>query len=168
TTVVSSTSMKVANITATATIQGLTVLCSAITLPCVNRAGHRQTGPELMLRIGIRLEHELHRYPLHHLYVVAGRVLGGKQTESRAGSGRNAVHVRLKLPAAERINRDLRLLPHPHVAQLRLFVISGHPKVVQLHDREEWLTRLHDLPDFDRLLADDTVRGGNHRGVTQI
>src|SRR5205085_10179914 len=58
TTVVSSTSMKVPNITAIATIQGLTLPCSVIdyqppttNLFCIHLRGHRHAWPQYLLRV---------------------------------------------------------------------------------------------------------------------
>src|SRR3954467_12647162 len=66
TTVVSRTSMKVANMTAIATIQGLTTLCSAATvLLGIDRRRDRHAGAQPMVGILARVEDDLHRHALN-------------------------------------------------------------------------------------------------------
>src|SRR5947207_8770950 len=74
TTVVSSTSMKVANITDTAMIQGLTCFASVMSLR-VHRRHDGHAGAEAVFRILSGVEHDFHRHALHHLHEVAGGVL---------------------------------------------------------------------------------------------
>src|SRR6185295_19586060 len=101
TTVVSSTSMNVANMTAIATIHGLTVGCSdAMRLLRVDRRTDRHAGTQLVLGILTRLEHDLHGHALHDLDVVARGVLWWKEAELGAGRGGKAVDVPVELPSA--------------------------------------------------------------------
>ena len=101
TTVVSSTSMKVANITAIATIHGLTVFGEGSTrrsrgcLLDPHGRRHRHARPQQVLRILTLLEHDLHRHALHDLDEVAGGVLRRQQAEAGAGCGGDAVDVPL-------------------------------------------------------------------------
>src|SRR5215213_10268011 len=86
TTVVSSTSMKVANITAMATIHGLTCLWSEdmvgeLRLLRIYRRRDRHARPQQALLMLTRVEHDLHGHALHDLDEVAGRVLRRQQAE---------------------------------------------------------------------------------------
>src|SRR3954465_5590582 len=86
TTVVSSTSMNVANITAMATIHGLIWRGSPdmewVGLFCEHRGCDRKTRPELVFRISTALEHQFHGNALHHFHEIAGGIFGRQQTES--------------------------------------------------------------------------------------
>src|SRR5439155_21779618 len=138
---VSSTSMKVANITEMATIQGLTWRDSLTSPPInhksfrVHRRHNRHAGPQQMLRILPRLEHDLHRHALDNLHVVPSRVLARQQAEPRAGGRRNAVDVTLELLAAVRIHLDGGPLAGPHGGELRLLEVRGDPDVLEWNER---------------------------------
>src|SRR4051812_36620464 len=82
TTVVSSTSMKVANITETAMIRGLTTFGVLMALFGIDRRDHGHAGAQPMLWILPGVEHDLHRHPLDHFDEVAGGVLRGQQAEA--------------------------------------------------------------------------------------
>src|SRR5690349_3504921 len=76
TTVVSSTSMNVANMTAIATIHGLTRRCSVIGRSArVNSGRHGHAGAQQVLCILSFIEHDLHRHSLHNLDEIAGGVV---------------------------------------------------------------------------------------------
>src|SRR4029453_13370168 len=155
TTVVSGTSMKVANMTATATIHGLTCLCSAdIALLRVDGGKHRHSWAEEMLRILAGIEHDLHGPALAHLHIVAGGVLRGGQAELCPGRGSDAIDVPHELAAAERIDFDLGVLAGSHVPQLRFLEVRDDPHVAERHQGHQRLTGLYDLPDFDCFPAD--------------
>ena len=80
--------MKVANITAMATIHGLTWRCSAdMGLLQVHRREHGHARAEQVLRILTRIEHDLHRHALDDLDVVPGRVFRREQAEAGPGGG---------------------------------------------------------------------------------
>src|ERR1051326_7592793 len=85
------------------------------------------------------VENYLHGHTLHDLYVVAGRVLRRQQTEARAGSGLNAVDMSFENFIRIRIDGDLGGLTWPHVSDLVLFEIRGHPHVTR-YDRHQWLS----------------------------
>src|SRR5471030_2189979 len=93
TTVVSSTSMKVANITATAMIHGLMCRCcsSAIPLSRIDRGCHRHSRPQEMIRILSHVQHDLDRHALDNFHEISGRVFRRQQAEPRAGGGRDTV-----------------------------------------------------------------------------
>ena len=105
TTVVSSTSMKVANITEIAMSQGLIdergsmirEITSSIILYFlvfrIHRRRHRHARPQQMLGILTRVEHDLHGHALHDLHEVAGRVFRRQQAEARAGRAGDAVDL---------------------------------------------------------------------------
>ena len=103
TTVVSSTSMKVANITAIATIQGLTFPCSVtghvlLSLPChvstsYNGRRHGHAGTQDVLVVLPRVEKDLHGHALDDLDVVAGGVVRRQQAEARAGRRRRCCRL---------------------------------------------------------------------------
>src|SRR5205085_1812666 len=61
------------------------------------------------------VEHELHRHALHHLDVVARRVLSGQQTEGCTGAWLDAVDMALEGPAGIGVDRQLDVLARPHV-----------------------------------------------------
>ena len=109
TTVVSSTSMNVANMTAIATIHGLTCGCSAERRSSRDRVDvgdDRHAGTQAVIGILAGFEHDLDRHALHDLHVVAGGVFGRQQAELRAGRGGDAVDVALERAAAERVDVD--------------------------------------------------------------
>src|SRR5258708_4514797 len=149
TTVVSSTSMKVPNITATAMIQGLTSRprgerdVKGGSLPSFREDGgdHGHARPKAVLLVLARLEDDLHRQPLHDLDVVPGRVLGGEEAEARASGGGDAVHVAAVLPPAVGVHQDHRGLARTHGPELALLEVGGDPNVVQGHGREHALNR---------------------------
>src|SRR5262245_16599982 len=118
TTVVSSTSMKVANITEMAMIQGLTSLPSLTGLSRVHRGERRHAGPEAVLGILAGIECDANGYALHHLHEVAGRVFWRKDAEPRAGCPGDALDLALERAAAVGIDFDVGPLPRPHVRQL--------------------------------------------------
>ena len=74
-------------------------------------------------------------------YVVAGGILGRKQTEERAGRAGDAVHMAFQ-SLAGRIHMDFGSLADSHVSELRLFEIGGDPHFIERHDGEELLAGL--------------------------
>src|SRR5262245_56642625 len=158
TTVVSSTSMKVTNITTIATIQGLTGLDT--TLLGIHSRRHRHARPEHVLRILTGVEHDLHRHALHHFHEVAARVLRREQAEPRACRRRDAVDLPSEAAASVRINVDLGPLTGSHVLELRLLEVGGHPDLFERNDRHHRLTGLDNLTGLHRLSADDALHGG--------
>src|SRR6516162_2902862 len=90
----SSTSMKAAKPTVTATSHGLNLLGTPV---CTDRIGallshphtrhDRHPGAQREMRIGRRVEDDLDRHALYHLDVVPGSILRRQQVESGAASG---------------------------------------------------------------------------------
>src|SRR5579864_9247164 len=98
TTVVSRTSMNVANITEMTMIHGLIsgtdVFCSAIiVLFHRNLRNHRHAGPQHMFRIFSCIEKQLYWNALNNLDVVPGGIFRRQQAEFGAGRRRDTVHV---------------------------------------------------------------------------
>src|SRR3954469_14147476 len=100
TTVVSSTSMKVANITDTAMSHGLICFTGADISLRVHRGNDRHPGAQLAIRILPGVEHDLHRDALNDFDEIAGRIFRRQQAEARAGCGRDALHVSVEFLAA--------------------------------------------------------------------
>ena len=101
---VSSTTMKVAIETTTATSQGLRSPAAerlgpsragAWSLIALSRRHDRHAGAEL--HVGRLVEHDLDRYALHDLDVIAGRVFGRQQAERGAAAGLDAVDVTMEI-----------------------------------------------------------------------
>src|SRR6188472_2300842 len=125
TTVVSRTSMKVANITAMATIHGLTWRCSAdMGLLQVHRREHGHARAEQVLRILTRIEHDLHRHALDDLDVVPGRVFRREQAEAGPGGGGQAVDLALEDSPAECVHLDGGPLAVAHLGELGLLEVG--------------------------------------------
>src|SRR5580765_4428779 len=114
----------------------------------------RHARAQAVVGILSRFKHDLHRHALHHLDVIARRILGWKQAELRAGRRREAVDAPFEL-AIQPVNADRDRLPRLHPSELRFLEVGRDPDVFQRHERKEWLSWLHDLTDFDRLATDD-------------
>src|SRR5262245_2935767 len=56
-----------------------------------------------------------------------------------------------------RVHFDDGRLTGTHVLELRLLEVCGYPDLFQRDDGHQWLARLYDLTDFDRLLADNAA-----------
>src|SRR5262245_58995896 len=125
TTVVSRTSMKVANITEMAMIHGLTVFIAdwrswivdwEVLFPKstiqyskssrIDSRDDRHAGAEMAVRILTGVEHDLHRNALHDLHEIPGGVFRRQQAEARAGGRRDAVHVAVEGLASVRVHLD--------------------------------------------------------------
>src|SRR5256885_12458985 len=98
--------------------------------PNFDRRHGRHPRRRPVLRVDLILfEDNLHRTPLDHLNVTAGRVLGWKQTEARARSSLNAVDMPTKSLVGVGIDFDLDGLAGLHFADLAFFEIRGHPDI---------------------------------------
>src|SRR5437016_158012 len=178
TTVVSSTSMKVPNITAIATIQGLTCRCSLViarvyyppttNLFRVDLRCNGHAGAQHLLRVLLLVDRDADRHALDNLHEVAGRVFRWQQAEARSGRRREALDVRLEVMAAVGINFNHGGLSRTHVFQLRLLEIRGDPHFLERNDGHQRLSWLHDLPKLDALPADDPSRRRLDRRVFEI
>src|SRR6185295_1165096 len=174
TTVVSKTSIKVPNITATAIIQGLTwgmdELCCSITLPLLHSDfdQHRHAGPELALDLLAFIENNFHRNALHHFHVITGGVFRRQQAESCARSVSNAVHMPLENAASVCVHRDTRGLAGMHLCELSLLKIRDYPNIFLRNERHQRLPRLQDLTGFNGLLAHHSRHRSFDAGVFEI
>src|SRR5260370_11683758 len=156
---VSSTSMNVASVTVTAITHGLIVRSGSLSVArslflialesrsqSVLRTtalfrilnswlirNHRRvyvhSRPQHRLLLRNRVQHDLHRYALHYLYVIAGRVFRRQQAQHGSRRARNRVHAPAKrLPV--RVHLHFRFLTGLHISQLLLLEIRGHPYVL--------------------------------------
>src|SRR5262252_4545298 len=166
TTLVSSTSMKVASITEMAMIHGLMFGCSSAMAskpsalvspsPYLSRKDRWFSGesrPQQPLGILIGIQHDLDRHALHHLDEVPSRVFRRQQREPGAGGAGDAVDFAGEFLAADRVDLHGRPLARTHVLQLRLLEVRDDPHLVQRHDRHQRLARLDDLSWLDALSA---------------
>src|SRR5215468_9406988 len=155
TTLVSSTSMKVASITEMAMIHGLMFGCSSAMAskpsalvspsPYLSRKDRWFSGesrPQQPLGILIGIQHDLDRHALHHLDEVPSRVFRRQQREPGAGGAGDAVDFAGEFLAADRVDLHGRPLARTHVLQLRLLEVRDDPHLVQRHDRHQRLARL--------------------------
>src|SRR5262245_28397330 len=169
TTVVSSTSMKVPNITAIATIHGLMWRCSVMAdLPCIYLSGHRHTRPQQLFCVLLLVDGDANGDTLNHLHEVPCRVLGRQQAEARSRRGGEALDVPLEIAAAVGVDLDDGRLPGAHVFQLRLLEIRGDPDVFERDHGHEWLARLNHLTDLHGLFADDAAHRRADSRVLEI
>src|SRR5258708_30878768 len=91
----------------------------------------RHSGMQQMLGVLARIELDSHRQALYHLYVVAGRVLGGQQAEAitaRAGQVPDVAPV----ITGEGVDVDADFLAATHQGEVRLLEIRGHPDLLRL------------------------------------
>src|SRR2546425_10052917 len=173
TTVVSRTSMNVANITEMTMIQGLIggtdVFCSVILLSLhLHLRHHRHAGPKLMCGIFSLIKNQLDGNSLNDLDVIPGGVLGRQQTELCACRRRYAVDVDFVYPSAICIDRYGSRLSRMHLGQLRLLEISSDPDIFQRNDRHQRLAGLNNLSQFYGLFADCSRNRRLNSGVFQI
>src|SRR6202795_5156507 len=130
---------------------------------------HRHPRTQFMPLVLARLEHDLHRYALHDLDVVAGGVFGRQQAEARStGAG-----DRIDMPfvgLASRLDRDLRRQPRLHLLKLRLFEVSRNPqvRVIERDYLHHFLPGLHVLTNLDGAVADGSADGSSHLGVHEV
>src|SRR5947209_17677162 len=110
-----------------------------------------------MLRILTRIQHDFHRYALDDLHEVAGRIFRRQQAEARAGRAGDAVDPALVLAAAVRVDVDSRVLTGAHVPQLCFLEVRRHPHVIDVDNREQRLTGLHDLARIDAFSRHDAA-----------
>src|SRR3954453_9112633 len=175
TTVVSSPSMKVPNITAIAMIHGLITGCSARSAKLLvafrlipdthgRHDGHSWTKD--VLRILVLFEDDLHRDALHNFYVISSRVLRWQKAESSTRCTPKAVDVPVKI-MIEGVDMDFYRLANTHLLKLGFFEICSYVNVVEVHKCRERLARLYYLTYFYRPLTDDSVCWSNNCGVLQ-
>src|ERR1700691_1773344 len=108
-----------------------------------------------------------HRQSLHNLDVVAGGVFWRQQALHFAGRPRHAFDV-ARVVASESVDVNGYRLAAMHSAQLRLAKISSNHDVVKGLDREQLLSWLQALADFNGLVADDSSGRGDYVRITQV
>src|SRR6266851_7146797 len=109
-----------------------------------------------MLGILAAVELDSHRQALHHLYVVASRVLGGQEAEAIAARARQVPDIAIVV-AAEGVDVDGDLLATMHPRELRLFEIRGHPDLVRLSHEHQRLSGFDSRAPLRRSSAGDAV-----------
>src|SRR6266851_3337288 len=120
-----------------------------------------------MLGILAAVELDSHRQALHHLYVVASRVLGGQEAEAIATRARQIPDIAIVV-AAEGVDVDGDLLATMHPRELRLLEIRGHPDLVGLSHEHQRLSRFDSGAKLDGTSADDAVGGSINFCVTEV
>src|SRR5882672_1892512 len=194
---VSSTSMNVASVTVMAITQGLIVPSGirsfarilfriALETPALTVSTYYRCNPylysalirnhrrvhvhprpqnRLLRRNGV--QHDLHGNPLHHFHVIPRRVFRRQQAQHRTRRPRDRIHMPAeRLPI--RIHLHFGLLSGLHIPQLRLFEICRHPHVVQWHNHQQPLPRLHDLSRLHLLVRRNSVHRRRNFRVAQI
>ena len=128
----------------------------------------RQAGPERDLFQHVLGEGDAHRDALNDLGEVAGRVVRRQQRELRAGGRGNRRHHALDHPPVERVDGDVDLLPGLNVGELSLLEVRVDVGVVDRHERHQPRSRLHEVSDLGRLVADDPVERREHAGERKV
>src|SRR6266568_6415517 len=144
TTVVSSTSMKVLSITATAMIHGLTTGVASGRWFAMLFRKHRgldgEPGPQQMLGVLSGVKDDFDRHSLHHLDIIPGGVFRRQDAELFPGRCRDRVHAPLKFAPAERVHGEFGPLARPHVFELGLLEVRDDPDIFPRNDGEERLS----------------------------
>ena len=125
-------------------------------------------GPERDLFQHFLGERDAHRDPLDDLGEVAGRVVRRQQRELRAGGRGNRRHHALDHLAVERVDGDVDLLSRLDVRELGFLEIGVDVRSVERHKRHQPGSRLHEVSDLSRLVADGSVEGREHAGEGKI
>src|SRR5258708_7679531 len=171
---VSSTSMNVASVTVTAITQGLIVPDGILSLArilfrialgsqsllvlrttalfvslnsfliCNYRRIHVHSWPQHRFLLRGRIQHDLHRYPLHHLHVISRRVFRRQQAKHGSRRPGNRIHAPADCPSF-RTPLPFCSLPALLVPQLLLFEFPRPPPVLQRPTPQQPFPRLHDL-----------------------
>src|SRR5439155_13757271 len=172
TTVVSSTSMKVLSITATAMIQGLTTGAASGRWFAILFRKHRglggEPGPQQMLGVLSGVKDDFDRHPLHDLDIIASCVFGRQDAELLTGRRGDGVHAPVKFSPAKRVHGDVGPLARPHVFELGLLEVGDDPDILPRNDGEERLSERNDLTDLHGFLADPTAHGRFDDGIGQV
>src|SRR5579859_5188512 len=117
---VSSTSMKVASMTDTATSHGLIPVLESLALTARNSLIHPDTGrhrhprAEQMAGPHRLIQNDFHRHALHHFHIIPRRVFGRHQAEARPRTRLDAVHMAVERCLRISIHLYLDRLAGPH------------------------------------------------------
>ena len=120
-----------------------------------------------MIAVFSRIEHDLHRNPLHDLHVIAGGILGRQQAETGAAGAGNAIDLAL-VAFSVGIDFDRDPLADFHIAKLGFLEVGGDPDIVERNDLHQFLAGGDVLADFDGAVADYACDRSNDFGVLQI
>src|SRR5260221_7428452 len=151
----SSTSMTAASPPVGATTQGLTparaldadapeAVASAIVSAHLHARHHRHARAERATRVERIVEHDLDGDALHHLDVVARRILRRQQAEGGAAAGLEACDMAVEGLFRIGVDADVDRLPGAHEVELRLLEIGGDPQRRRAHHHEA-LPHLHQI-----------------------
>ena len=124
-------------------------------------------GPSSQWAVGIAVEHDLDRHPLHDLDVVAGRVLRRQQREGGAAAGLEALHLAAEDMAGICVDIDVDRIADPHLADLGFLVIGGDPDLIR-HQRHQRLADLDIVAERDGLVRDAAGHRGADHGVGEV
>ena len=91
------------------------------------------------------------------LEIVANRFCGSTAANNRAGSTADRIYSPVVI-AAVSIHTNFYLLSRMHASQLCFFEVGDYPDLAQIDNRQQQLSRLDVLADFDRAAA-DSARG---------
>ena len=125
-------------------------------------------GPERDLFQHLLGEGDAHRDPLDDLGEVAGRVVRRQQRELRAGGRGDRRHHALDHLAVERVDGDIDLLPRLDVRELGFLEVGVDIGSVERHERHQPGSRLHQVADLSRLVADGSVERRDDAGERKI
>jgi hypothetical protein len=127
---------------------------------------HRQAELQRVLRQLGRIERDAHRYALHHLDPVAGRVLRRQQGEGAAGAGAESGHPPVEFDcAAVDVSEQFHCLPGAQIEQLPLLEIRIHPYLVERNHGHKRRARADTLSDLHAAPGDDAGNGGRQGGA---
>ena len=114
-----------------------------------------------------RIQHDLHRYPLHDLCEVAGRVVRRQQRELRAAGGSHLVDLASQNHSRKCIHADFGRIAGAHMANLRFFIVGLHPNV-SLNERDYLSAWTDQLSGAHLAFADDPAFRRCDSRVAQI
>src|SRR5438477_243539 len=91
---------------------------------------HGHAWPQHVIVIWRLINHDLDRYALHDLDIIARGVFRWQQTERRTRARLNAVHVSPEDLVRVGIHADTRRLSRAHVPKLRLLEVRHDPYLI--------------------------------------
>src|SRR6185503_21306718 len=116
-----------------------------------------------MLRVLTGIETDANRNALHDLDVVAGRIVGRQQAESRAGRRGQTLNLSIERLATVRVSTNRDALAGTDVFDLRLLEVRRDPDTLERNQRHQRLPGLNLLTDFHGLLANRAFHRGFDR-----
>src|SRR5215208_3400818 len=119
---------------------------------------NRHAGPQQMRRVLTGIETDADRNALHDLHVVARRVVGWQQAESRARCRGQTLNLSIERLITVGISTNRDGLARTDMLDLRLLEVRGDPYALERNQRHHRLPGLNLLTDFHGLLADGAFR----------